>query len=45
VLDDYDRDEAFLTSKVLAKNLNYESLIDACESSLERLGLTAWTST
>ena len=37
-LADYDRDEVFLTSKVLAKNLNYESLIDACESSLERLG-------
>jgi len=35
---EYDRDVVFLTSKVLAKNLNYESLIDACEGSLERLG-------
>lgn len=38
VLAEYDRDDVFLTSKVLAKNLNYESLIDACEGSLERLG-------
>lgn len=37
-LAEYDRDDVFLTSKVLAKNLNYESLIDACEGSLERLG-------
>ena len=38
VLAEYDRDEVFLTSKVLAKNLNYESLIASCEASLERLG-------
>ncbi|WP_049983396.1 aldo/keto reductase [Halorubrum sp. BV1] len=38
VIAEYDRDDLFLTSKVLAKNLNYESLIDACEGSLERLG-------
>jgi diketogulonate reductase-like aldo/keto reductase len=33
-----DRDDVFLTSKVLAKNLNYESVIDSCEASLDRLG-------
>ncbi len=38
VLAEYDRDDAFLTSKVLAKNLNYESLIASCEASLDRLG-------
>ncbi|OYR42269.1 aldo/keto reductase [Halorubrum sp. Hd13] len=38
VLAEYDRDEVFLTSKVLAKNLNYESLIASCEASLDRLG-------
>jgi len=38
VLADHDREELFLTSKVLPKNLDYESVIDACESSLERLG-------
>ncbi|MFA1610841.1 aldo/keto reductase [Halobellus rubicundus] len=38
VLAEYDRDEVFLTSKVLAKNLDYESLIRSCEASLDRLG-------
>ncbi|WP_435074094.1 aldo/keto reductase [Halorubrum sp. HHNYT27] len=38
VLAEYDRDDVFLTSKVLAKNLNYESLIKSCEASLDRLG-------
>ena len=38
VLSDYDRDEVFLTSKVLSKNLNYDSLIESCEASLDRLG-------
>ncbi|WP_114575936.1 aldo/keto reductase [Saliphagus sp. LR7] len=37
-LEPYDREELFLASKVLPKNLDYESLIDACESSLDRLG-------
>jgi len=37
VLAEYDRDDVFLTSKVLAKNLGYESLIQSCEASLERL--------
>ena len=36
---DVDRDDVFLTSKVLAKNLNYESVIDSCEASLDRLGV------
>lgn len=38
VLAEYDREEVFLTSKVLPKHLNYESLIAACEASLDRLG-------
>jgi len=38
VLADYDRDELFLTSKVLPKHLTYDSLIEACEASLDRLG-------
>jgi len=33
-----DRDDLFLTSKVLPKNLDYESVIDACQRSLDRLG-------
>ncbi|WP_123533869.1 aldo/keto reductase [Halosimplex salinum] len=37
-LADYDRDDVFLTSKVLAKNLNYDSLIESCRDSLDRLG-------
>ena len=35
---DRDRDDLFLTSKVLPKHLNYDSLVGACEASLERLG-------
>ncbi len=38
VLTEYDREELFLTSKVLPSNLNYDSVIEACEDSLERLG-------
>lgn len=38
VLADYDRDDVFLTSKVLPTNLDDESVIRACEASLERLG-------
>jgi diketogulonate reductase-like aldo/keto reductase len=38
VLREYDRDDVFLTSKVLAKHLNYDSLVEACEASLDRLG-------
>ncbi|WP_226022177.1 aldo/keto reductase [Halomicrobium salinisoli] len=38
VLADYDREDVFLTSKVLPKNLNYDSVIQSCEASLERLG-------
>jgi len=37
-LAEYDRDEVFLTSKVLAKNLDYEPVIASCEASLDRLG-------
>jgi diketogulonate reductase-like aldo/keto reductase len=33
-----DREDVFLTSKVLPKNLNYESVIASCEASLDRLG-------
>jgi len=35
---DVDREELFLTSKVLPKNLNYESVIESCKESLEKLG-------
>jgi len=38
VLAEYDRDDAFLTSKVLPKHLDYESVIASCEASLDRLG-------
>jgi len=38
VLAEYDRDDVFLTSKVLAKNLNYDSLLESCRDSLDRLG-------
>jgi len=38
VLVDYDHDDLFLTSKVLPKNLNYDSLIASCHDSLDRLG-------
>jgi diketogulonate reductase-like aldo/keto reductase len=34
----YDRDDLFLTSKVLPKNLTYGSVVRACERSLDRLG-------
>ncbi|WP_434737254.1 aldo/keto reductase [Haloarcula montana] len=37
-LADYDREDVFLTSKVLPKHLDYESVITSCEASLERLG-------
>lgn len=33
-----DRDDLFLTSKVLPKHLTYDALIESCEASLERLG-------
>jgi diketogulonate reductase-like aldo/keto reductase len=39
VLKDYDREDLFITSKVLPSNLNYESVIKACERSLEKLGI------
>lgn len=38
VLTEYDRSDIFLTSKVLPKNLDYESVVRACRTSLERLG-------
>jgi len=38
VLADYDREDYWLTSKVLPSNLHYESVLEACEASLERLG-------
>jgi diketogulonate reductase-like aldo/keto reductase len=38
VLADYDRDDVFLTSKVLPKNLGYEDVLRSCEASLDRLG-------
>lgn len=38
-LASYDRDDFWLTSKVLPSNLNYESVLDACQASCERLGV------
>lgn len=38
VLAHYDREELFLTSKVLPSNLDYESVIESCNASLDRLG-------
>ncbi|RDI72297.1 aldo/keto reductase [Halopelagius longus] len=38
VLAEYDREELFLTSKVLPSNLHYESVLESCEASLDRLG-------
>lgn len=35
---DYDREDLFLSSKVLPANLNYGNVIESCENSLERLG-------
>ncbi|WP_254273312.1 aldo/keto reductase [Haloarcula marina] len=37
-LADYEREDVFLTSKVLPKHLGYESVIASCEASLDRLG-------
>ncbi len=37
VLTEYDRDELFITSKILPKNLEYESVMAACERSLDKL--------
>lgn len=37
-LTDYDRDDLFLTSKVLPKNLDYGNVVRACERTLDRLG-------
>ncbi|WP_135305367.1 aldo/keto reductase [Haloarcula amylovorans] len=36
-LTDYEREDFFLTSKVLPKHLDYESVIASCEASLDRL--------
>ncbi|GGM58220.1 diketogulonate reductase-like aldo/keto reductase [Halarchaeum rubridurum] len=38
VLADYDREEFWLTSKVLPKHLTYDALVESCEASLDRLG-------
>lgn len=38
VLKDYDRNDLFLTSKVLPSNLHYEDVLRSCEDSLEKLG-------
>lgn len=37
-LENYNREELFITSKVLPSNLNYESVIKACKRSLKKLG-------
>jgi diketogulonate reductase-like aldo/keto reductase len=37
-LAEYDREDVFLTSKVLPSNLHYESVVESCRASLDRLG-------
>ncbi|MFP3953373.1 MAG: aldo/keto reductase [Candidatus Acetothermia bacterium] len=37
-LKGYDREDLFITSKVLPGNLNYGSVVDACNRSLDKLG-------
>jgi diketogulonate reductase-like aldo/keto reductase len=38
VLEAYDREDVFLTSKVVPSNLHYEALLEALAASLDRLG-------
>ncbi len=38
VLSEYERNDFFITSKVLPKNLNYGTLIESCKDTLDRLG-------
>ncbi|MFW6321833.1 MAG: aldo/keto reductase, partial [Halohasta sp.] len=37
-LADYDREELFVTSKIVPKHLHYESVFEACRGSIDRLG-------
>ena len=37
IISEYDREELFLTTKVKPADLRYESVIEACKASLERL--------
>lgn len=37
-IEDHERSELFITSKVLPSNLHYESVLESCEKSLEKLG-------
>jgi diketogulonate reductase-like aldo/keto reductase len=37
VLQEFERGDIWLTTKVLPKNLNYESVLNSCKSSLEKL--------
>ncbi|RQD77473.1 MAG: aldo/keto reductase [Halanaerobium sp. MSAO_Bac5] len=39
VIEDYEREKLFLTSKVLPKNLYYDQLIEAAERSIAKLGV------
>jgi len=41
VLDGYDREELFLTSKVLPSNLHYEDVLESLTGTLEALGVDA----
>ncbi|MBS3766102.1 aldo/keto reductase, partial [Candidatus Bipolaricaulota bacterium] len=38
VLEDYERDRLFLTSKVLPTNLHYDDVLESCNRTLEKLG-------
>ena len=37
-IQNYDRSELFITSKVLPSNLHYDDVLESCEASLDRLG-------
>lgn len=38
ILKDYDRENLFITSKVLPSNLNYGQVLESCDRSLAKLG-------
>lgn len=40
VLSEHDREDLFLTSKVLPSNLHYDDVLESLEASLERLGVS-----
>ncbi|MGQ3412960.1 aldo/keto reductase [Natrinema sp. LN54] len=41
VLSEHDREDLFLTSKVLPSNLHYDNVLESLEASLDKLGVSA----